>query len=837
MASSARPVRSQYQHYIPRFVLRNFKETDPNRTKEAEKFYDTPRRGDELIRFYDIDKGSLGFRPLSIAYGATDMYRDAKLEDTMYIEKALSKLEGRAATVIRKLLKAQSDKQKTVTISSRQLHILRRFLFVMQYRTTVIRNRYQCAIDEYKGADKEDLREYMKKRNFQQPNDVWLETLRLILDAPESANSASYDVLESKMYGPDYKEFRHNLNDFFINICEPESAEDEFIITDTGFSVMEGLDIPEGGIPQQFSEMTRMLYTKRDRFISYHKIAVVSPRLAIVLRHVMWNDVRLKTIMAAILGPSTFDDLPVESTKSNFKVLFKVQGGPPITTPAEAAAQINYSLDDTYEFTIFPIPNKHIRELNTMQIDKAQEALTFSSRTSMQASLMHFIETGKKVPLSVLAKKEYAIPSRRLAAKIQLSVILDEENVSKNLPNVPRHSFSFARMAKLIREMVEGTNYLVLAQGSIDMFSWDLEQATELEKERARIASTVRTGSKSQAEKKMQEFTERCIQNVDTRIFLMSIRLVQSQAVTDGKKWLKPTPAETCVFKLWGNPKVSEIEFKRLMHEALWKENFRGLATKNLREMCPASLKPAFGHKIMQLELEVAKGYGTAIDWAIRTGRRIIFDMIRGELCNIGLCRPDPSDSEDVKEMNFRDFLRKLLFSTDSEIFGPACSYVCPDLLEEDSPWRELILVWLYPHVDQEWVDARWRRREPSLDDLTGLRKQMRGSDRPKPQKTARAGDAEVSRTADTDVEEAVDEDPDILRGVNGMVSVLGTISNRVLRESRERRAREEGGTEQAESSNAGSWLPEVKAEASKKAPVGTKRTAGKKKKGGKKRK
>ena len=103
---------SQYHHYIPQFILRNFAHPfKPPKVPKNHKLGGKPKgkkgyyRGNPML--YTINmagpSAQIGESPVSGTFGNTDMYRDFEnAPNQHYIEQKLSRLESDAARIIKK---------------------------------------------------------------------------------------------------------------------------------------------------------------------------------------------------------------------------------------------------------------------------------------------------------------------------------------------------------------------------------------------------------------------------------------------------------------------------------------------------------------------------------------------------------------------------------------------------------------------------------------------------------------------------------------------------------------------------------------------------------------
>ncbi|KAF8962428.1 hypothetical protein BDZ97DRAFT_1732982 [Flammula alnicola] len=274
-------VRDQYHHYIPRFILRQF-QIGPRRTKRARtKSFSKAHKTEEdaeTIFFYDISSGLLQIRPLSRVYGRVNLYRDGNNPANVdHLEVKLSVLENNASWVIRSIHGGLKSQQ--FTLSRLELATLRKFIFLMHYRNDAVSSTYFQEKRPHNAPLANWIRRYKKTRHLATEVDVWLDGLRYYLDTPHQEIVATGERIRER-YGdhrlhemlrrgvdPDIEDwyaidYESQANYFFLGVWEA-AADSEFVLGGNGFGLWEGLIYGSPGA---------------------HRLYVVSPRIAIVLR-------------------------------------------------------------------------------------------------------------------------------------------------------------------------------------------------------------------------------------------------------------------------------------------------------------------------------------------------------------------------------------------------------------------------------------------------------------------------------------------------------------------------------------------------------------------------
>ena len=144
---------SQYHHFIPRFILRNFAHPfrppknplkgPTKRDKRRQKGGYQP--GEPMLHAIHLAGATAEVTETSVSctFGFTDMYRDfANATNQHHLEEQLSRLESRAGEVVSKIRKAFDTGNQEVWITRTDRDILRKFLFIMKYRGSSARKRF-----------------------------------------------------------------------------------------------------------------------------------------------------------------------------------------------------------------------------------------------------------------------------------------------------------------------------------------------------------------------------------------------------------------------------------------------------------------------------------------------------------------------------------------------------------------------------------------------------------------------------------------------------------------------------------------------------------------------
>ncbi|THH29430.1 hypothetical protein EUX98_g4748 [Antrodiella citrinella] len=163
----------QYHHFVPCFIVRNWQVpqgasdgpstssggTQATRIRESRKARGERRLAEsvqrrqalaeECIKMYDVQASTLHLcTPLNRAYDIFDMYKDESggQPNVYHVEMLFSKLESQAARILREIQRSIIDTNTPpraltpVTLSRVDVNTLRKFLFLLEYRSPACSN-------------------------------------------------------------------------------------------------------------------------------------------------------------------------------------------------------------------------------------------------------------------------------------------------------------------------------------------------------------------------------------------------------------------------------------------------------------------------------------------------------------------------------------------------------------------------------------------------------------------------------------------------------------------------------------------------------------------------
>ncbi|KAJ5757568.1 uncharacterized protein N7511_006262 [Penicillium nucicola] len=385
----------QNHHFIPRFILRNFvPQTQPPASPagDVESTKGNKRRGrDFLVNKIDLERCVLSQRPVSTEFSLVDLYRDPGFYDNPYhLEKKLSNLESQASEIIRRASNLFSQ-GLTLELNRIELDRLRKFLFLMKYRSSGMFDRYNHdQTHQYEADDRERMLIYMQSRGFTRPRDVWFDNLRRFLDVDMDPARAWIDTLKTQIYPDDAMMMGIHLIWSFLAFCEPMDPKDEFLLTENAYSIFEGPSTTKYNVITQ--KVEAICYTE------YHNFAPISPRLIIVLRsHLLdsegqsselFRETR-KQFAAAVqsqhLNPdkagSILHDLPVRQCGH-------------VYTASNITSRASFRETDRFRFQCFKLSTHHTTIINNLFLEEAYitSSIVYHSQESLKLTLEDYFK-------------------------------------------------------------------------------------------------------------------------------------------------------------------------------------------------------------------------------------------------------------------------------------------------------------------------------------------------------------------------------------------------------------------------------------------------------------
>ncbi|KAL9084264.1 MAG: hypothetical protein Q9159_005309 [Coniocarpon cinnabarinum] len=379
----------EYHHYIPRFLLRNYRINKlPNNTRRKKKQKGRPAQVAQSIPDKDLKDG---------------LVRGLDLETKELIEVRLSNVFG------------MDNMYNDISGGANDEDVLRKFLFIMHYRNKGFHLRFTKSKDEYDYDDRAFMLDFMEKEAIDTPIDVWFRNIRAILDAdiqqyPEWETDATKLAQDFHAYELDMKWYLKNLQMHHLVFVQPQSPGLEFVLTENAFSIFEGPDSAHA-------------------WTDYHLFSPVSPKLLILSRSILLgtgyeeDTERLQTMRRLTTIPhfdpekaykSVFDSLPVHQANNNYS---RIIDGKRVPLPTRIR-------EEKHEFYLpfFKISDRNVGYVNSIFLENAYLTRTIIYREprALQSALDFYLgldSRGFKLVLNEVNKflpKEMILEEHRL---------------------------------------------------------------------------------------------------------------------------------------------------------------------------------------------------------------------------------------------------------------------------------------------------------------------------------------------------------------------------------------------------------------------------------------
>jgi hypothetical protein len=377
---------SEYQHFIPQFIVRNY--SFPFKCPKAEqqgkkkckcKHEKGKHPGDLVVNCVNLKPPfQLGSYSAKRIFGAPDMYNDptrAETREQRRIESMFGKMESQASVIFRRIVKSHEAGDTIVTLTRIERDLVRKFLFLLKYRGSKFHQRFYHEISEdYCANDRELLLDYMRDREFSTPRDVWFHNLEAIMNLDMDSERKWAEELPRKMYPDDACWFIMHVDMYYMAICTPLDAADEFLLTDNCYNVFEG--------PNTFIKDEITGEVQGGNHAGFHEFAPLSPRLLIVLRcSFLPNSEEDKdpeisqrrqddywSSFGQIYGPgqkSLLEDLPIKKCTNSYS---EIIGG---AVRPNAGYDGIHRPNDKFYFKYHPIKTGQVRTINNIFLDNA----------------------------------------------------------------------------------------------------------------------------------------------------------------------------------------------------------------------------------------------------------------------------------------------------------------------------------------------------------------------------------------------------------------------------------------------------------------------------------
>ncbi|KAK0757604.1 hypothetical protein N5P37_009618, partial [Trichoderma harzianum] len=409
-------VPSQYHHFVPQFLLKNFVDacvpikngsaTSAGRRAGKKRRY----KPDPTVNRVDLfsETPEVIEIPVKRILGKTDMYRDTNkpCAEQQHVEMMFSQVESRTSRIFRNITKAFDEGHRGIWITRDERNLVRKFLFLMKYRGPTFYGRYNHeTASEYDANDREKMLEYMQKKGFERPIDVWFDNIKTIIELDMDDELNWISELPERMYPDDAKWAIMHCQSFFMAICTPSNPQDEFLLTDNCYHVSEGAF--QCFVSLETGE------SKEGAWTNFHEFAPISPKLMIVLRNFILPSpeedslpgVKAEKEMLWSLAVERFHGSDVNSTLADLPITKPDNNYSHKTKGILQFQDENFSLQRHHKFffSFFPIDTHHVNKIHCVFLDNASSctSVIFRSKESFRQTLEWYLTepgwVGKRV--------------------------------------------------------------------------------------------------------------------------------------------------------------------------------------------------------------------------------------------------------------------------------------------------------------------------------------------------------------------------------------------------------------------------------------------------------
>lgn len=510
-------VRTQYQHFVPQFLLRNFSHPYRPQKDDRKKSNRSKRKGEKrifpgerVVNTLDLSEDSPAPCEARVnrILGQMDMYRDTSKPspEQQQIEKMFSRLEGQASIIFRKITKAFEQDEKELWLTREERNLVRKFLFLLKYRGSGFHQRFYHENTEcYKADDRELLWEYMAERGFKRPTDVWFDNLRTIMELRMDPEGKWMGDLPKRMFVHDAMWFIGHVQGTYMAICTPSNPSDEFIVTDNCYNVFEG--------PNCFVTDKTTGKVEGGSHTSLHEFAPISPKLMVILRSCVLpvpeedanptikeeRDFYHSIALGAVYNEevkSLLSELPIAKARNNYSEI--IDGRVQLIAGEDGKQR----KDHKFCFKYFPIETEHVHIINGIFLQNAHvcSRVVFGTKDNFSRTL----EAHLTSPWNIMIGDDANLRLEFLKklAKVSKSLGSEKEPVWREEPVPEVQDYEAYRLCKveIARQFSRGiksdwkcdteNEFLQVYNslgGSVNTFPVDMNQARLMWKLRVKI--------------------------------------------------------------------------------------------------------------------------------------------------------------------------------------------------------------------------------------------------------------------------------------------------------------------------------------------------------------
>jgi hypothetical protein len=373
---------------VPQFLLRNFSRRFGKRNPKKKLYPDN--KVVNVLGLGDAEP-TLTVQRVDRTFGEYDMYSDSTAltqDQKRRVETGLSKLESQASDVIKKLLPA-CDGDDMITLTHDEVFTLKKFIFIMKYRSTLFYRRYNHqSREEYNDNDKAKMMTYMQRRGFTRLIDVWYDNILKLLNTEAQNENQYVSKLSKSMFPMDAAWVELDMVMKYPVLCVPLQKDEEFVLSEHSFCLHEGPSDGDNGA-----------------WTDFHVFCIIAPRLAIMLRLDLLPE-RLedsdekacsgkKQELGEILSKhrtpgeatSLFRDLPVYKPRSGYQ---KNEDGSLFHSPSTERSK---GSANSLGFPVARIDSDDLETINALAFNEAYDLskIVFATESALKRALEFFL--------------------------------------------------------------------------------------------------------------------------------------------------------------------------------------------------------------------------------------------------------------------------------------------------------------------------------------------------------------------------------------------------------------------------------------------------------------
>ncbi|GFF29784.1 hypothetical protein IFM61606_10419 [Aspergillus udagawae] len=257
--------KTQYHHYIPRFILKRFEHTRAKSKNFTE---------DGIVHFFDLVSKEFWLKEVAKTCGTQNLYYNANDTNPMRMEHLFSKLESKTSVIFKKITDAVANDVDHIDILEKDVHLLFQFMNLSLRRSEWYRDEIKNPYRENDFFFQRQFEASKKSGRSGEPQQFWFEGLLYLLET-------SHENILEDAKNPDGNAtahtYRHFVENYTLQIWKAANGY-EFFLTDRLVD-FEG-DTQSCLGTEMKGERCQLIWMTTEDFI--HLILPVSPEVAII---------------------------------------------------------------------------------------------------------------------------------------------------------------------------------------------------------------------------------------------------------------------------------------------------------------------------------------------------------------------------------------------------------------------------------------------------------------------------------------------------------------------------------------------------------------------------